>query len=163
AAQACRRPLYLRILFEECQLWASWKEAKLDELGTNTAELLQHLFKRLESPAVHGRILVDSALGYIASARRGLSENELVEVLWADPECKNHLDEQSQQTGHRFPPRATRIPIAIWSRLRHDLDPYLAEHAAPGGTVLNFYHREVSRSVIDAFLGNTAQRVLRHR
>jgi len=162
AATACRRPLYLRVLFEECRLWPSWKTVSVADLGENTAGLLAGLFKRLESDAVHGRILVKSVLGYIVSARRGLSENEMLEVLWADPEYKQRLDEEGRKNKHELPPGATRIPIAIWSRLRHDLDPYLAEHAAPGGAVLNFYHREVGRVVAARFLPDSQQRVLRH-
>ncbi len=162
AATACRRPLYLRVLFEECRLWPSWKTVSVADLGQNTAGLLADLFKRLESDAVHGRILVESALGYIGSARHGLSENEMLEVLWADPDYKQHLDEVSRKNKHDLPPEATRIPIAIWSRLRHDLDPYLAEHAAPGGAVLNFYHREVRLMVEKHFLSLARQRVLRH-
>ena len=162
AATACRRPLYLRILFEECRLWPSWKPASAMDLGENTAALLQSLFDRLAEPANHGRILVESVLSYMASARHGLSENEILEIIWADPDYKKHLDEQSRRTGHSLPPEATRIPIAIWSRLRHDLNPYLAEHAAPGGVVLNFYHREVGRVAEERFLGEAGRRVLQH-
>ena len=46
---------------------------------------------------------------------------------------------RTRDTRHELPPDAKRIPIALWSRLRYDLAPYLAEHAAPGGNVLNFY------------------------
>lgn len=162
-ATACRRPLYLRILFEECRLWVSWKSVSADELGGNTAALLEGLFKRLESAAVHGRILVASALGYLASARRGLSESEMLEVLWVDADFRQHLDEVSRVNNHELQAGATRIPTAIWSRLRYDLDPYLAEHSAPGSVVLSFYHREVSRIVAERFLKAPVQRYLAHR
>jgi len=156
SAAACRRPLYLRILFEECRLWPSWKKVEPDELGEDTAALLEGLFDRLAQPAVHGALLVEAVLSYIASARRGLSENEILEVLWADPDYRRHLDAVSRKTMHELPPEATRIPIAIWSRLRHDLDPYLAEHSAPGGVVLSFYHRVVGRVVKQRLLSGTA-------
>ena len=149
-AAACRRPLYLRILFEECRLWPSWKTVPSQPNWARIRlHLLEGLFRRLAQPAVHGALLVESALSYIASARRGLSESEILEVLWADPDYRQYLDEVSRKTRHELPPEATRIPIAIWSRLRHDLDPYLAEHSAPGGMVLSFYHREVSRFVAE--------------
>jgi WD40 repeat protein len=162
AATASRRPLYLRILFEECCLWPSWKVVSVDELGDRTPDLLDGLFKRLESASVHGRILVASALGYLASARRGLSENEMLEVLWVDPDYREHLNEVSRRNNHELQSEATRIPIAIWSRLRHDLDPYLAEHTAPGGVVLSFYHREVSRLVAECYLKAPGSRYLCH-
>jgi hypothetical protein len=50
-------------------------EVKPDDLGQSTAALLQGLFEHLAQPAVHGRILVESVLGYIAAARHGLSES----------------------------------------------------------------------------------------
>ena len=118
-ATACRRALYLRILFEECRLWPSWKAVRADELGENTAALLEGLFERLALSAVHGSLLVESVLSYIACARRGLSESEVLEVLWADPDYRQHLHDVSLKTSHELPSGATRIPIAIWSRLRH--------------------------------------------
>lgn len=162
AAAARRRPLYLRILFEECRLWPSWKTIAPAELGEDTPALLEKLFDRLAQPAAHGALLVESALSYIASARRGLSESELLEALWADPDYKLHLEAASAKTRHELPPGATRIPIAIWSRLRHDLDPYIAEHSAPGGVVLNFYHRVVGRVVAERYLNDPVRRCLRH-
>jgi energy-coupling factor transporter ATP-binding protein EcfA2 len=163
SAVTCRRPLYLRILFEECRLWPSWKNVDPAELGENTAALLEGLFDRLAQPAVHGALLVEAVLSYIASARRGLSESEILEVLWADADYRRHLDAASRKTRHELPPGATRIPIAIWSRLRHDLDPYLAEHSAPGGVVLSFYHRVVGRVVAERFLKDAPRRCLRQR
>jgi WD40 repeat protein len=159
---ACRRPLYLRILFEECRLWPSWKPIQTDELGKDTSALLNALFTRLSQPAVHGALLVEAALSYIASARRGLSESEILEVLWADPDYRRHLNEVSRKTQHELPVEATRIPIAFWSRLRYDLDPYLAEHGAPGGIVLSFYHREVSRFVANYYLKESGARYRHH-
>jgi WD40 repeat protein len=163
AATLCRRPLYLRILFEECRLWPSWRTVSADEVGKDTRDLLNGLFTRLESPAVHGRNLVASSLGYLASARRGLSESEMLEVLWIDPQYREHLNEESRKNNHEMQLDSTRIPIAIWSRLRHDLDPYLSEHSAPGVVVLNFYHREVSRFISERFLKDHEDRFLAHR
>ncbi len=149
---ACRMPLYLRILAEEARLWPSWKEVKLDDLGANTSKLLGAMFSRLEGKTVHGPRLVTASMGYLAAARRGLSQNEILEVLWADEDYRRHLEDQSRETNHGLPEEATRIPIAIWSRLRHDLAPYLAERDAPGATVLGFYHRIVGCVVTERFL-----------
>ena len=162
SAAACRRPLYLHILFEECRLWPSWKMVESADLGEDTAALLKGLFDRLFQPVVHGAMLVESALSYIASARRGLSESEILELLWADSDYRQFLEKVSLETNNELPPGATRIPIAIWSRLRHDLDPYLSERDAPGAVVLGVYHREVERVVRESFLGDGARQILRH-
>ena len=41
----------------------------------------------------------------------------------------------------------------VWSRLSLDLEPYLKERAAPGGTVIAFYHRQLAERVAEQFLG----------
>ncbi|MFO7907231.1 MAG: tetratricopeptide repeat protein, partial [Pirellulaceae bacterium] len=150
-AVACRRPIYLRILFEECRLWPSYRSVSLEELGPDAAALLETLLTRLERPAQHG-FTATRALGYLGSARRGLSEIEILEVLWQDEDYHKYLEDLNRQYGHTLPPGATRIPIALWARLRQDLAPYLAEQAAPGASVLTFYHREVGAVVRQRFV-----------
>jgi hypothetical protein len=60
--------------------------------------------------------------------------------------------------GDALPQHASRVPIAIWSRLRYDLAPYLSERGAPGGSVLQFYHRQVGDYVTERFLCTPAKR-----
>ena len=153
----CRRPLYLRILFEEARFWRFYDPTPA--LGENVADLLGALFERLEAPSNHGPT-VKCALGYIASARRGLTETEILEVLYKegkyeDSPFKILLEEMSKK--HKFPEKPPRIPIAIWSRLRFDLGFYLTEHAAPGGTVISFYHRNLFDAVRERFLHSVGQ------
>ncbi|MCB2231719.1 tetratricopeptide repeat protein [bacterium] len=147
--QSCRAPLYLKILFEEARLWRS--SEPVPELGDDVPALLGDLLDRLGDSSNHG-ITVERALGYIASARRGLAELEILEVLYRDPEYRSFLDRVTEKTGHTLPDIPPRIPIAIWARLRSDLAPYLSEQAAPGATVLNFYHRQMSETVRGRFL-----------
>ncbi len=149
---ACRQPLYLKILFEETRLWRSF-DLPPQKLGTSVPELLESLFDRLCVPAAHGPI-VEPALAYLVSARYGLAETELLEVLLCDPDYKQKLIASAQ---HALPPHANRIPIAIWARLRFDLAPYLTERGAPGGTVLNLYHRQVGNFVRQRFAGDEAR------
>lgn len=152
-AADCREPLYLKILFEEARLWRSYDAVA--KLGDDVTALLASLFERLAATASHGPT-VAYALGYLASARRGLTETEILEVLYRelfyeDSDYKKFLDTITKKTNHTLPENPPRVPIAIWSRLRYDLAPYLAEIAAPGGTVLNFYHRQVSEYVAAHF------------
>jgi WD40 repeat protein len=160
-AVECRRPLYLRILFEECRLWPSYQVVSAADIGETSGQLLDNLLNRLSMPAVHGPI-VRHALGYLAAARRGLTENELLEVLWQDQDYKAELERRNQTTQHQFPPDARRIPIAVWARLRHDVAPYLSEHSAPGGTVLTFYHRQLADCVRARVLDSPAERLRIH-
>ncbi|MCA9084525.1 MAG: AAA family ATPase, partial [Planctomycetaceae bacterium] len=149
-----RRPLYLRILFEECRRWPSYRPVTPEEIGTNAAALLKSLLTRLNRPEEHGPT-VARALGYLVSARRGLSENEILEILWQDKEYHLYLQKLNRRHGHTFPPNATRIPIAIWARLRQELAPYLAEQDAGGTSVLTFYHREFGFVVRELFAAQT--------
>ncbi len=152
-----RNPSYLKLLFEEIRHWRSYDtDCELPKAvlpQTPIEALLQHFFDRLKLESNHGNLLVTRALGYLAAARRGLKETELLEVLFKDEEYQEHLERQRKLTGHQIPTEPPRIPIAIWSRLRFDLAPYLTERAAPGGTVIAFYHRQVAEWVKDQFLG----------
>jgi hypothetical protein len=153
--RACRQPIYLKLLFEEARLWRSYDKAP--RLGEDVPAILKQLFDRLSHPANHGPLLVERVLGYLTASRHGLAENEILEILFADPEYKKGLHTASVTNQHELPASATRIPIAIWSRLRFDLAPYLTERAAPGANVLTFYHRQVAKSVMEHFSKPSAQ------
>ena len=148
-------------MFEEARLWRSYDAAP--ELGESVPAILGQLIERLSQPANHGRLLVERVLGYLAASRHGLAENEILEVLFADPDYKAALDQATEQTRHELPASATRIPIAIWSRLRFDLAPYLTERAAPGANVLTFYHRQVAEWVQEHFVKTSEQTWQPHR
>lgn len=155
-----RHPLYLKLLFEEIRHWRS-NDTNIELPQAVSPRkpieaLLQHFFDRLKQESNHGHLLVSRALGYLAAARRGLKETELLEVLFKDEEFQQHLERQRKLTGHQVPTEPPRIPIAIWSRLRFDLAPYLTERAAPGGTVITFYHRQVAEWVKARFLDEAA-------
>jgi WD40 repeat protein len=160
ASPACRQPIFLKLLFEEVQLWHSYDPAPVP--GESVPALLGQLFDRLSQPTNHGPLLVDRVLGYLSASRHGLAENEILEILVADPEYRAKLDEATEQTRHELPPNAKRIPIALWSRLRFDLAPYLTERTAPGANVLTFYHRQVAEFVRGYFLDAPLTRLQWH-
>ena len=45
------------------------------------------------------------------------------DAVWSDFDQRKH---------HEV--RERRLPVVVWSRLSLDLEPYLSERAAPGGT-----------------------------
>ena len=146
---ACRQPIYLKLLFEEARLWRSYDAAP--QLGEDVPALLKQLIDRLSLAANHTELLVNRVLGYLAASRYGLAENEILEMLFDDDDYREVLTPKAGQVWHDLPQNATRIPIAIWSRLRFDLAPYLTERAAPGANVLTFYHRQVAEWVQEHF------------
>lgn len=146
----CRHPLYLKLLFEEIKRWHSWETPEVP--GASVEELLEKLVARLSDHANHGELLVERTLGYLSASRCGLSETEILEILFADAEFKGQLDRDSERNQHVLPNDPPRIPIAIWARLRTELEPYLAERSVPGASVLAFYHRQIASWMTSRFL-----------
>ena len=77
-------PLYLKLIFEEARLWKSYDP--LPTLSTDIPGIVQNLFERLSLESNHGDMLVSRSLGYLAAAKNGLSEDELLDVLSRDIE-----------------------------------------------------------------------------
>jgi WD40 repeat protein len=151
--ERCGLPLYLKLAAEESRLWRSFSPPDACRLGEGISGVLDTLFDRLASNANHGPVLVERSLGYLAAARYGLTEDEMLDVLAADDAVWNDFD---QRKHHEVSER--RLPVVVWSRLSLDLEPYLTERAAPGGTVIAFYHKQLAERVVARFLdGNEAQ------
>jgi hypothetical protein len=156
-------PLYLKVAHEEARRWRCFDglPALSDQqpgLAADISGVIRDLFWRLERDSNHGKILVSHALGYLAAARHGLSEDELLDVLSADAGVLADFRRRSPNS-----PGSHRLPPVIWSRLYFDLEPYLVERAAPGdGALLSFYHRQVAEKAVEVYCsGNDG--VARHR
>lgn len=148
-------PLYLRLAFEEARRWASY--APEIALHADIPGIIRDLFTRLTDDANHGPRLVERSLAYLAAARDGLSEDELLDVLSADTDVLADFRRRSPRS-----PVADRLPVVVWSRLSFDLEPYLAERAAEGGPLLGFYHRQLEAVVAADYEADEAGRE-RHR
>ncbi len=150
------KPLYLKLAFEESRRWKSYTE-KI-KLSSDIRGIIHDLFKRLSSDKNHGKMMVSRSLGYLAAAKNGLTEDELIEILSQDKE----VFEDFKQRAFHDPPEP-RLPIVIWSRLYFDLEPYLTERSADGAALMTFYHpRSFGTAVRDAYL-SVEDKVSRHR
>ena len=111
-------PLWLKAAAGEAQRLHSW-ELPLS-FPTNIQRLIDHVLDHLSQEEEHGALLVERALGYIACARRGLAEDEVIEVLSGDKEVMAEFRD-------RFPksPRVDILPTAVWVRLYGDIAFYL--------------------------------------
>lgn len=130
-------PLYLKLAFEEARLWRS--TTPLAKLSLDVEGIIRGLYSRLSEGSNHGSMLVGLTLGYLASSRYGLSEDELLDILSADEEM---YEDFIQRAKHE--PPEPKLPVAVFSRLYYDLEPYLAQRASGGATLLTFYHRELA-------------------
>jgi hypothetical protein len=138
--ESCRLPLYLRLAFEEAHKWKSYDiPATLSE---DIPGIIRNLFARLFLEANHGKLLVARSLSYLAAAKNGLAEDEMLDVLSVDHEIMTDFR-------RRFPksPDVDILPVAVWSRLYFDLEPYLAQLSFDNTSLLGFYHRELCEVV----------------
>jgi WD40 repeat protein len=139
-------PLYLKLAFEEARLWRSYDQGRV--LGTEVHSLLRdNLFARLSNPAEHGELLVNYAMAYLAAARYGLAEDEILDILAANEDYWGAFTRTAY-----YQPHERRLPFVVWSRLALDLDAYLVRRQADGAALLNFYHRQFSEGVDSLYL-----------
>ena len=147
----CGLPLYLKLAFEEARDWKSYTEKR--ELSPDIVGIIRDLFARLSLDTNHGKPIVSRSLAYLAAAKNGLTEDELLDVLSIDEDV---LQDFVQRAFHKPPEK--RLPVVVWSRLYFDLEPYLTERAADGTTLMTFYHRQFVEVVAEEFLADEAKR-----
>ena len=138
-------PLYLKLAFEEARRWKSY--TPIADLAPDIPGIIRQLFERLKSDANHGERVVSRSLGYLAAAKNGLSEDEILDVLSLDEDVRADFKARARHT-----PPEERLPVIVWSRLYFDLEPYLTERSADGATLLSFYHRQLREVAEAAFL-----------
>jgi hypothetical protein len=157
----CSSPLYLRLAFEEAKRWRSYDHPTLTSHEVDG--LIEQLFVQLGHPANHGPLLVALATSFLHCSRHGLSEEEMLELL-----ANNHeFWEQFQTSIHHALPITgeqvtLRLPIVIWSRLYHDLEPYLSWRLTNGTTLMVFFHSRFNIVIGKQFLGTDNVRKTRH-
>ena len=147
------RPLWLKLAVIEAKQWRSDQAPR--PLADTTPALLYQFLARLQ--AAHGQVLVERVLAYIAASRHGLSDDELLEILWCDPDAHAEFDRRKNPDQ----PPVNALPPIVWSRLYFELEPYLIERAADGATCYAFFHRQFGDAVRAAFLG-AEQALARH-
>ncbi len=149
----CGMPLYLKLAFEEARRWKSYDGLPTGSddrpgLREDVPGIINDLFLRLSRESNHGATMVSRGLGYLAAAKNGLTEDELIAVLSDDQDVMKDFHERSP----RSLPVAS-LPVVIWSRLYFDLEPYLTERQADGTTLISFYHRQFGEEVVKKYLG----------
>ena len=133
--KAASNPLFLKILLDELRVTGTHE--KLDERldnylkSKNIPSLLRNIIDRYQRDYEHEREgLVSDALGLIWSARRGLSEAELLKLL--------------------RPEYLPQLPLAIWSPLRAALEENLIDREG----ILNFAHDFYRTAVETTFVSD---------
>ena len=149
-----RTPLYLKLAFEAVREWPS--DLDPPAFPGEVAELIGSLFDRLSADENHGAMLVSRSLAWLAAARHGLTEDEILDLLSRDPDVMESFRERAPDS-----PPVSRLPVVIWSRLYHDLQSYLSRQHADGTVVLTYYHQQVKQAASARYLGPDS-RTARH-
>jgi NACHT domain- and WD repeat-containing protein len=147
-------PLYLRVAVDEARRWRSFD--KFDPLPATVPELFRRTLRDLSLESNHGDVLVSHSLAYIAAARQGLSEDELLDVLSENVEVVADFRRRNTRG-----PRVLELPVVVWSRLAFDLAPYLTTRDVHGVPTIDFFHRQLRDVVESDGLGGDS--VARHR
>ena len=148
----CPLPIYLKLLFEEATNWRSFDATEDCVVGEGLNGIIDRAIDRWCDDANHGTVLVSHSLGYLCAARRGLGEQEIIDLLsrdndvWADFRSRAHHD-----------PPMRQLPAVIWSRLYFDLKPYLTELGSSDGNLLAFYHGHIHDRISERFLSGESQ------
>jgi len=145
----CPLPLYLKLASEEARRWKSW-ERIAEPLSDTVEGILEQLLARLERSENHGQALVGRSLGYLATGKNGLTEDELLDVLSRDKDVVQDFARRSPES-----PKLKDddpLPIIVWSRLYADINRYMTHRRADGTVVMDFYHRQVGEAVRKRYL-----------
>ena len=145
-------PLYLRLAFEEARRWKSYEGLpcgadNIPGLSRDIPGILKDLFWRLSRETNHGKMMVSRSMGYLAAARYGLSEDELLNILSLDDAVVEDFRRRSPRS-----PVFTQLPVVVWSRLYYEFAPYMTEIDADGVRLMSFYHPQLAQVVAEEFL-----------
>ena len=133
-AAALGSPLYTTLLAPMARRLKS--PDKVPMLPDTVSELVKHIINEIASRHGYHELTI-RALQYLKLSRFGLSEKELQDILWLDPEANADF----QKTANKFQPEVTSLPPVIWSRLYAELDPYINEYEMDGQLLHRYFHR----------------------
>jgi WD40 repeat protein len=126
-------PLWLTLAAPIARKLNSWDTQP--DLPGDIKDLARYVIKRIADK--HGHAITTASLRYIKLARFGLSETELQELLWADPNVRAEFD----ATRNPDQPEVDALPPVFWSRLYAELDPYINEYWMDGQLLHRYFHR----------------------
>ena len=140
-------PLYLKLVFDVARRWKSYDSTP--DLPSGINGMVDYLLSLLEDDAQHGLTLVSRSLGYLAAAKNGLAEDELLELLSNDAQVFSEFLRRFPKSPHT---KERRLPFVIWSRVYWDLKSYLTERSVDHSIVLAFFHRQIKESIEKRYL-----------
>jgi hypothetical protein len=113
-------PLHVRLIFDIVSKWKSSYNVPVDFMSCTTSiETIKYLFRVIEKKAICNEILFKHCLFYLTLFEfRGISENELEDILSIDDTALNSI------FVYHHPP-VRRFPMALWYRIKYELKEFL--------------------------------------
>ncbi|XP_069487576.1 uncharacterized protein [Ambystoma mexicanum] len=143
ACVACPIPLYVVCAYRESSAWTSFSLDKEICLPPDLPKIFSTLLDRMEKN--HGVQVVKKTLGYIALARNGITEEELLDLLSLDRAVMLEIKEYQKVSAPLF-------PQGLWLKLRSDLGAHLVEQRTEQTYVFRWAHSAVRQACINRYL-----------
>lgn len=139
-------PLYLKLLLDKAASWHSYTQLSHMNLGDCARLAIHLLFESLEKK--FGRILVQTALGFITVSLNGITEIEMEDAL----SCADYVLDDVYQFHDPPSDGIVRIPPLLWARIYDDLKEYLVDRLSQGKTTKYWYHRQFTEVATERYL-----------
>lgn len=139
--QRASQLLFLRLSFALAQTWSSSDTgfAMPDDVGGLIRACMSNYAHRLH----HGEKLVQRAFEYLALARDGLGEAELLGLLYEDEDVRAEYRRRYSRS-----PQIDGLPWIVWSRLKSDISSFLTQRDVDGKLLYSFIHRSISEHIV---------------
>jgi len=143
------RPLHLRVLFERAISLRSFDGVPewLGAVKQPTEDAIRDFYDYLSREEEHGDVMVKRTLAYLTSSPLGVPEDVLLTLLRNDDEVVEAFKKRSPNSPDVG---KDRLPEVVWSRLYHDLEPFLARRSLNGEAYLDFYHAQFRRTISES-------------
>lgn len=145
-----RTPLQTKLLFNIIKDWHSY-DNKMD-VPIDNLQLVKLYIENMFKKYGHNRELVLSTLALIASAPYGITENELLILLFEFPFVKAYFVSED-----RYNYNLSSLPFSIWSRLFYDMDDCLILEKYDGNIIVKFKHN-IFLSVINKYYNDYCEK-----
>jgi hypothetical protein len=121
--------LYMNLCRLVCLKWVSHDDKCM--LAATVPGIVSQILDSLE--VTFGPLLTRCALGLLSFAKEGLSDTEMLDLLYLDETVLKEVFQYST-------PTIRRVPVHVWRRLRSALDGLVVER---DGGLLAWYHRQL--------------------
>ncbi|KAL4223122.1 NACHT and WD repeat domain-containing protein 2 [Mactra antiquata] len=145
ALQSSSTPLLSELVFQEIMKWHSYDHVSENFLDQSIDDIISRVFMSMENK--HGEYFVRRALGYLTASKSGLSQLELEDIMSLDDRLLNEVFINNNEYPH-----LRRMPSYFWSRLRHDLAPYLFQQECDGISTWRWKHQIMATHAASRYL-----------